>query len=292
MQQNGKGQLSIAACSVLWSTSGLFIKIIPWHPMVIAGFRSLFAALFMIIVSSLGSRLGAPPGGRKKWKKPRLLPFWGAGACYAITMTCFTLANKLTTSANAILLQYSAPIWAAIFGWILAGEKPLRRHWLALVAVILGMLLIFKDGLGGGAFTGDLLAIISGVTFGLYSVLARIQGGNPNNPMILSHLITAAIGVPFIFAAPPALSTPNILAILFLGLIQSGAACTLFSYGIQRVSAVQAMLIAGIEPVFNPVWVLLATGERPTVAALLGGGIIVAAVVLSSVPWGKKLNTA
>ncbi|MDR2029216.1 MAG: DMT family transporter, partial [Treponema sp.] len=254
MNRNVKGQWAIVVCAVLWSTSGLFIKIVNWHPLIIAGLRSFIAALFMTGMGRI--RRGS---GKKGKAQPGM--FWGAAISYALTMILFVIANKHTASANAILLQYSAPIWAAIFGWALAGERPYGEHWAALGAVIIGLLLFFKDGLAGGSFWGDCVAILSGIAFGLHSVFMRLQKeGDPADALILSHWITAAACIPFLFIAPPELSAPNCLAIVFMGIIQIGAASLLFSYGIRRVKAIQAMLTAVVEPVLNPLWVLAVTG--------------------------------
>jgi drug/metabolite transporter (DMT)-like permease len=277
VNQNVKGQLAIAACAFCWSTAGLFIKIITWHPMVIAGLRSLFAALSMMV-------LGHIIGRRRQWGKAKPPVFFGAAFSYTVTMILFVTANKLTSSANAILLQYSAPIWAALFGWVLAKEKPRTGHWIALGAVLVGLLLFFREGLAGGAFFGDCLAILAGISFGLYSVLMRMQGeGNPAKALILSHWITAIACIPFLFITRPAITAGNMLAILFLGIVQNGVTGLLFAYGIRQVRAVQAMLIAVVEPVMNPVWVLVVTGEKPGVFTLIGGGIIITAVILSSI---------
>ncbi|GHV77427.1 hypothetical protein AGMMS49942_22480 [Spirochaetia bacterium] len=205
-----------------------------------------------------------------------------AGFAYALTMITFVVANKHTSSANVILLQYSAPIWAALLGWVIAGEQPHWEHWGALVCMAGGMLLFFKDGLSGGGFFGDSLAIFSGICFGANSVFMRmIKEGDPADAMLLSHIFTALFSIPFFFIYPPVITGASVLAIVFMGFIQIGVASLLFAYGIKRITAVQAMLTATIEPVMNPVWVLLVTGERPTPWALLGGGIIVAAVVAS-----------
>jgi drug/metabolite transporter (DMT)-like permease len=276
MDRNIKGQWAIVICAVFWSTSGLFIKIVNWHPLIIAGLRSFIAALFMTGVSRLRPRYGKAGKAQPKM-------FWGAALSYALTMILFVIANKHTASANAILLQYSAPIWAAIFGWVLAGERPYAEHWAALGAVLIGLLLFFKDGLAGGSFWGDCIAVLSGIAFGLHSVFMRLQKeGDPRDALILSHWITAAACIPFLFIAPPELTITNCFAIVFMGIVQIGAASLLFSYGIRRVRAVQAMLTAVVEPVLNPIWVLAVTGERPGVPALLGGGVIIAAVIASS----------
>jgi drug/metabolite transporter (DMT)-like permease len=276
MNRRVKGQWAIVACAVFWSTSGLFIKIVSWHPLIIAGLRSFIAALVMTGAGRL-----RPGFGKKGKAQPRM--FWGAAISYALTMILFVIANKHTASANAILLQYSAPVWAALFGWILAGERPYKEHWAALGAVILGLLLFFKDGLAGGSLWGDSIAVLSGIAFGLHSVFMRLQKeGNPADALIMSHWITAAASIPFLFIAPPELTISNCLAIVFMGIVQIGAASLLFSYGIRRVRAVQAMLTAVVEPVLNPLWVLAVTGEKPGVPALLGGGVIITAVIISS----------
>ncbi|MDR1400552.1 MAG: DMT family transporter [Treponema sp.] len=278
-------QVAILFCAILWSTSGLFIKIIEWHPLVIAGLRSLIAALFILLVRGL-TRWGGTGGSFKAMLRSG--PFWAAGFAYSATMILFVIANKMTASANAILLQYGAPIWAALLGWLIIGEKPRVGHWIALVMVMAGLFLFFSDGLVSGSHAGDLIAVLSGVCFGANSVFLRKgKDGDPAGAMLLAHVITALFCLPFLFIFPPSLSLGAIGALLFMGILQIGLASILFSYGIQRVRAVEAMLIAMIEPVLNPVWVLLVTGERPSPAALAGGAIIVTAVVVSSFIGGR-----
>jgi drug/metabolite transporter (DMT)-like permease len=211
-------------------------------------------------------------------------PLWGGAVAYALTMQGFVIANKLTTSANAIMLQYSAPVWAGLLGWILIREKPHWEHWGALICVFGGLALFFKDSLSGGAFLGDSVAVLSGVFFGAHSVFLRMQkDGNPSDSMLLAHILNCALSVPFLFFYFPSLKASALAAILYMGIIQIGCASLLFSYGIKRISAVQAMLTAMIEPVLNPLWVLVVTGEKPSFSAITGGGIIVAAVIASSV---------
>ncbi|GHV41080.1 membrane protein [Spirochaetia bacterium] len=272
-----KGQGAIFCCAFLWSTSGLFIKLIDWHPVVIAGTRSLIAALFLLTI-----RLVFPP--RAGSEKNRIGPLCIGAVVYAFTMISFVTANKLTSSANAIVLQYSAPVWAALLGWLLVKEKPHWEHWGALVLVMGGMALFFRDGLSTGHLLGDCIAILSGIFFGAHSVVLRMmKNANPRDSMLLAHVLNAAISVPFIIIYTPQLTLQTVSPIIYMGLIQIGFASVLFAYGIKRVSAVQAMLTAMIEPVLNPVWVLVVTGEKPSVSALLGGGIIIIAVAASSV---------
>ncbi|MDR0457275.1 MAG: DMT family transporter [Treponema sp.] len=273
------GQGAILLCALLWSTSGLFIKLVDWHPVVICGSRSILAIAVLLTLRRLSS-------GRKNSAPITLkeIPALAAcGLCYTATMLFFVSANKLTASANAILLQYAAPVWAALLAWFFLKERPRWENWCALVLVSLGMFLVFSSGLASGSMTGNILAVISGIAFGANSVVLRARkDGNPADILIFSHIICAFFSLPFFFLHPPTFNVPNLLSIAFMGIFQIGMASALFAYGIKRISAVQAMLTAAIEPVLNPLWVLLVTGERTSPSVLAGGGIILAAVIFSS----------
>ncbi|MFP3040465.1 DMT family transporter [Treponema primitia] len=271
-----RGQHAIICCAILWSTSGLFIKLVNWHPIVIAGMRSLTAAVFMLIVRGF-----FPP--KKSQKNPPGL-LWAGALVYSFTMLAFVTANKLTASANAIVLHYSAPIWAALLGWFLIKEKPRREHWGALVMILGGLFLLFKDGLKSGNLLGDVIAMFSGIFFGAHSVVLRMmKDGNPRDSMILGHGINFIIAIPFLFLFPPDVNPGSVLPILFLGIFQIGCASLLFAYGTSRISAIQVMIITMIEPVLSPLWVFLAIGEKPSSSTLIGGLIIIVAVAGSSI---------
>jgi drug/metabolite transporter (DMT)-like permease len=268
------GQAALVLTAVLWSTSGLCIKLLDWHPVVITSSRSIVAVVFLLVVRRLTPAKGA---------KNRPFPLWAGAIAYAATMLTFVVANKLTTSANAIILQYGAPVWAALLGWKLNREKPHWEHWGALALVFAGLLVFFKDSLGSGSLLGDGIAVISGVAFGATSVFLRMmKDANPRDSLLLSHVICAVTGLPFIILYPPSFTALSLPAILYMGTVQLGLSSLIYAYGIKRISAVQAMLTAIIEPILNPVWVLLITGEKPALTALGGGAIIITAVVLSS----------
>ena len=273
--------------ALLWSTSGLFIKLlieINWHPVLIAGSRSFLAAIFLLII-----RIIFPPA--KKENKSSAFPLWAGALAYAITMISFIYANSLTTAANAILLQYTAPLWAALLGWYFNREKPHWEHWGAIALVTGGLLLFFRDSLDSGAILGNSIAVFSGLAFGATSVFLRMmKDGNPRDAMLLSHVITFAFSIPFFFLYPPEINTASILPVSFMGIIQIGLASLVYSYGIKKISAVQAMLTAIIEPILNPVWVLLVTGERPSLTAIIGGGIIIISVILSSLIGVRRIT--
>ncbi len=272
MNRQSAGILAMAACAFLWSLAGLFIKMVDWHPVAIAGARSAVASLFLLAVV----------------RKPKFTfsPVQvGSAIAYAVTMLLFVVANKLTSPANAILLQYGAPVYVALLGAFMLREIPKIEHTLALVAVLGGMVLFFMDSLGRGNLLGDVIAVAAGVTFAIHIVLMRKQkDARPLDSLLLGHIFTALISLAFAFFLPvPVLSGKAVFAILGLGVVQIGVAAVLFAYGIQRITALQSILTAVIEPLFNPIWVFLVTGEIPGARSLAGGSIIVAAVIASSI---------
>jgi drug/metabolite transporter (DMT)-like permease len=271
------GILAMAATALLWSIAGLFIKVIDWHPLTIAGFRSLIAALVILLYL----------------KRPRFhlsFPQVAAALANAATMLLFVSANKTTTSANAILLQYIGPVLTAFIGAILLKEPVRPEHWIAFPLVAAGMIVLFQDKLGGGTTLGNWLAVLSAVTFSFYFVFMRMQkDGSPLESILLSHGLVAAIGIVSSFFLPlPSVSLKAVAAVAVLGVFQVGVSAVLFAAAIKRISAVSANLIAVIEPVFNPVWVFLALGEAPGPKAVIGGAVIVAAVTGASVMGARR----
>jgi drug/metabolite transporter (DMT)-like permease len=266
------GILAMAVTALLWSIAGLFIKVIDWNPIAIAGMRSFIASF--VILAYL--------------KRPRInfsFPQTAAAVANAATMLLFVSANKTTTAANAILLQYVAPVLTAFLGAALLKERTRAEHFVAFPLVAAGMIVMFFDELGGGKLLGNVLAVMSAVTFSLYFVFMRMQkDGSPLESILLSHWLTAGICVIVsLFLPVPRITPESIAAIAVLGIIQIGLSAILFSIAIKRVSAVSANLIAVIEPVFNPVWVFLALGEAPSTEALVGGAIIMLAVTGASI---------
>ena len=265
----GSAILAVAACALLWSTGGLFVKLITWNPFAIAGIRSLFGGLVILVF------LRRP---RFTWSFAQI-----AGAvCYAACMIGFVTANKLTTAANAILLQYTAPVYAAVLGWLILKEKTRALDWVTMAVVIGGMVLFFLDSLTLGGMQGNLLAILSGMFFAGAMVSFRAQkDGSSLESILLSHGITLVVSIPFLWQSAPSLAGWGALA--FLGIFQIGLSSILLNYGVKHVTAVQTLLTAVLEPLFNPIWVFLVLGARPGPRALVGGAIILVAVTLRSV---------
>lgn len=279
--------MAMFLCVLCWSTSGLFIKQIDWHPMVISCIRSAIAAAFMATVHGrVMFARQAKPG-----KVPRLFSvsaFTVAVVASAATKILYVTANKMTSPVNAILLQHTAPLWAALMAGFLIGERIRRVQCFAVALAVCGISLFFFGSLGSGRLLGNGLALLAGISFALGMVALRsLKDASPVLALFFSHLVPVVIGLPFVFTAPPMLSAANIIRVTFLGLVQIGAASLLYAYAIRRLSAVNAMLISQLEPVFNPLWLFIFLGELPTRYALAGGLLIIAAAVISSIANAK-----
>jgi drug/metabolite transporter (DMT)-like permease len=259
--------IMLALTAVLWSFGGVLIKLVTWNPIAIAGTRSIIAAITILCV------LRKPDF---KFTKDKL---FGAIA-YALTVILFVSANKYTSAANAILLQYSAPIYVAIFGYIVLKEKATLKDWLTIGFVIIGMILFFIEDINGGNLFGNILAILSGVAFAFTAIFMRKQkNANPLESILWGNIITALIGVFFMFSDTMP-NTKGWIALILLGTVQLGVSYILYSYAIKEVTALEATIIPVIEPILNPVWVFIILGEIPGTWALIGG-----AIVLISVTW-------
>lgn len=197
---------------------------------------------------------------------------------YTGTLICFVSANKLTTSANAILLQFSAPIWVALFSTWFLKEKITKLDWITIAAVMGGMVLFFMENIGGGHLFGNIIAITSGIFFGAMVIFLKLEDkGSPVEITLLGNFFVFLVAIPFLTGIT--LDMKSILAILALGIFQIGFAYILYTSATPYVSSVEAILIPVIEPLLNPVWVMLFLGEVPGLFALLGGFVIIVAII-------------
>jgi drug/metabolite transporter (DMT)-like permease len=207
----------------------------------------------------------------------------GAAVCYAATTVLFVIATKLTTAANAILLQYTAPVWVVLLSAMFLGERASRVDWMTIAASFAGMALFLFDGLRLQGFVGISVALVGGVSFGGMIVLLRRQKeGSPLESVILGNLLAFLVGLPAIWSAPP-LPLGGISALAVLGVVQLGLSYLIYTRAIRHVTALEGVMIPIIEPVLNPVWVMLVIGERPSPLSLTGGFIVVCAVIVRAV---------
>jgi len=272
---HNRALLFIATTAILWSTSGLFIKLIALNPMAIAGLRSAIAALF--IVALMRNKL------HFSFSRTQLL---GALA-YALTMLLFVSATKMTTAANAILLQYTAPVSTALLGAWLLKEKVTKFDWSIITVVIGGMFLFFIDRISLIGFWGNIMAIGSGVTLSYFIICMRLQKDeSPLETAVLGNIFTALLCLPFYFQQAP--SGIEWVILLYMGIFQIGLSFLIFSHAIKYVPALESVLIQTFDPLLNPIWVWLIIGEAPGRWAIFGGIIVVGAVTVRSIICNKK----
>ncbi len=274
-----RGAALVAGAALLWSTGGLFIKLAPMPGLAVAGARSAITAIFYFAAL-----------------RPKLrLASWSAGLCYAGMILSFVTATKLTSAANAIFLQYTSPAYVLLLSPWLLGEPRRRRDVLPIALSLLGLSLFFVGKVDAGHAAGNLLGALSGLFFGLSVLLLRRDAkgtveGSPGDAIpsaTLGNLIAAAVALPLSLGAlHGALTAPApaplhaLLGLLWLGVVQMGVAYLLFARGLSRVSAAEASLVSMLEPLLNPLWVLLGVGERPSGWAIAGGAIVLAAVLI------------
>lgn len=259
----------LVAASLLWSLGGVFIKWVQWNPIAIAGMRSSVSAVFIWIV------LRKP---RFNWSRDQIL----CAFCYAATVILFVVANKLTTAANVILLQYTAPIYVAIFGFFVLKEKTTKLDWLTVTVVVGGMVLFFIDDIDVTGLWGNMLATLSGITFaGVVMLMRKQKDGSPLESVLMGNILTAIIASPFMLTSAPSVTTS--LTLIMMGIIQLGLPYVLYSIAIKSVTALEAVLIPVIEPIANPIWVFFMLGEVPGKWAVVGGIVVIAAVTLRCV---------
>lgn len=268
MNEHNKSILYLIATALLWSLGGVLIKWVKLNPIAIAGMRSLISVIFIAVAFR----------PKVKFSSVKL----AGGFAYAGTVILFVSANKLTTAANAILLQYTAPVYVAILGYWFLKERISKVDWISIFVALCGMILFFMDKLSTGNMFGNVIAIFSGIAFAWLVLLMRKQKDeSPLDSVIIGNILTALIGVPFVFGSHIDIS--SWIGLLLLGVVQLGIPYVLYAYAIRHVAAIEAILIPVIEPVLNPIWVLLILGESPGIYSLIGGIIVIGSLTFRSI---------
>ncbi|MCL1916433.1 MAG: DMT family transporter [Desulfovibrionaceae bacterium] len=271
MTLRAKSLLLLALTATLWSSSGLIIKSVDWTPLGIASLRSFFAFFTLLVLN-------------RKHLTPRLpsRPQLAGAVCLVLISISFVTSTKLTTAANAILLQYSAPVWVALAAPLLLREKTRAGDWLFIAMTFCGMGLFFMDALSMEGMTGNLVAIFSGLSYaGLSMALRREPDGEKGLSMLYGNLILAALGLAVWRAPWPPVE--DLLLLALAGVFQFGLPYYLFSLASRGATALEMVLITALEPILNPIWVFIGVGERPGPYALLGGAVVLGSVTLWSV---------
>ena len=270
MKQTTKGTIAMILTALLWSIGGIFIKLVPWNPLAIAGLRGVLGGLVMFVY--LRFRGIKPVINKDSIKIAVAL----AGVC-----STFVAANKLTTAANAIVIQYCAPVYVLLY-IAFVQKKKLRPLDIAVVPItILGVSLCFIGQMGNGHLAGDIVAVISGVFFAAMFIFSEgVSEQTRASGIMQGQFLTAIIGLPVLFATKPAFTPTAMGGILILGIFQIGIAYVLYSIAIKNAPLLTCSLLAVLEPLLNPVWVFLFAGENPGVWSLVGGVIVVVVITL------------
>ena len=252
--------------ALCWSLGGVLIKSIDWPPMAIAGGRSAIAIPMILLC------IGRP---RFTFSRAQI----GGALGYAGTVVLFVFATRMTTAANAIFLQYTAPIYVALIGRWYLGERASRIDWLVIAVALAGIALFFLDRLTVAGLWGNIIALGSGLAFASVALFLRKEkAGSPVASIVLGNVIVALAGAPFMFQAP-SLGEDGLWRLVLLGTVQLGLPYVFYATAIKQVSALEATLIPLLEPVLNPLWVMLALGERPGPWAIVGGLLVLSAVL-------------
>ncbi len=263
--------LFVVATALLWSTGGLFIKWTSLSGLALSCYRSFFALLTVAFVTR-----------RDGFGLNKLTAV--AALLYSVVVILFVLATKETTAANAIFLQYTAPVYMLILEPVVYKEKFRARDLITVLVCIGGMALFFVGHLRPLDYTGNLMALTSGLFFALYFLLMRhprAREVNRASSVIYGNLLVVVICAPWGLAAVSQITRHDLLSVLYLGVIQLGLSYVLFTIGMTRgVRSLDAGIVCYIEPVLNPVWVFLVLRERPSRWALIGGAIIIVAVII------------
>jgi drug/metabolite transporter (DMT)-like permease len=277
-----KAIIALIIAAVLWSTGGMLIKLIDWNPVAIAGTRSGISAILMFFYILILRKDINPRRILKKGKYK-----WVGAAIYALTVIGFVVANKLTAAANVIFLQYTAPIWVALLsGWLLK-ERVSKFDWTIIIIVIAGMGLFFVGDIQKGHMLGNFLSVLTGLFLAGVVLMLKMQKNSTAIEMtFLGNLLTFVVSLPFIIGPIPDLQ--SIIGLILLGVFQLGIAYILFSEAVLHVTALEAILIPVIEPLLSPIWVFLMIGEKPTFFAIIGGLVVLAAVVFRSIVTGRR----
>lgn len=270
MKKENIAIIEMLICAALWSVAGIFIKLIPWNGFAVAGMRSLIAGL-TIAAYMLITR-------RRYILSHRTVV---GGIMTAGVYTCFTVANKLTTAANAIVLQFTCPVFIVILSAIFLKQKIRKNDLAVVIATLAGIALFFFDQLKPGYILGNFVAIAAGMFMAVMFILVgNMEGDERFSTITNGQFLTFFVGLPFIIATKPEFTAAATASILVLGVFQLGISYILYVKSTQYCPPLACCLLGALEPLLNPVWVLIFDGERPGVWALIGGIIVVVSITL------------
>ena len=257
--------VSVALC---WSTMGVAFKFIDWDPLVIAAVRNLLTFLYLAAYRR---------SMKFSLKKDVVI---GALIAY-LTQTAFTYANKYTSAANAIVLQYTNPVFVVLISWLFLHQKVKLRDIMLSLIMIGGTALFFLDDLSAGQLLGNVCGLISGVGMACSILYACNNPADLQEYTMLNSLISVVVGIPAAIQHPPQFDVASLIAVFFLGVVASGIATVLMAKSAPHLASVEVSMLLMLDPILNPVWVALAVGEIPGSLALIGMVIVIGCVIIN-----------
>ncbi len=270
------GTLCVFGAALLYSIGGLCIKVIPWNAMSINSGRNL-VALLVIGLYLLATR-----------HPPRFNRWIAVGAvCICGTNTLFTLANKLTTAANTIVLQFTAPIFVILLSAVFWHRRPKRLDLIACAVVLMGVLCFFVDSLEAGGMLGNVLALLAGLCYGGVFLLNDLPDADPISSVFWGEVVSAVSGLPFLLRETDFSLVP-VTSLVILGAFQVAVAYILLTIGLRTTPAVTASLVSGIEPVLNPILVAVFYHETIGPLSFVGAVVVVGGIILYNI---RKIKT-
>lgn len=276
MDRKKSGAIYIMLAAVLWSFGGLGAKFIPWNPLSIACVRGAVAAITIACI-------------RRSWRVTLNRATLLAALCMTATTVLFMTSNKLTTAANAIVFQYTAPVYVIVASILLLKVRPRPVEIITVLVTFGGISLFFIDHLGHGRIVGDLVALLSGVSFAGVFFFNSLPEANPQEASYLGCLLSALLAPVLFF--DPQVTAGGVLpwaVVILLGILQLGVAYFLFAKGVQDTGAVTSSIICSAEPILNPIWVFLVVGEMPGVLSIIGAAIVVATICFYNIMTAKR----
>ena len=257
--------VSVALC---WSTMGVAFKFIDWDPLVIAAVRNLLTFLYLAAYRR---------SMKFSLKKDVVI---GALIAY-LTQTAFTYANKYTSAANAIVLQYTNPVFVVLISWLFLHQKVKLRDIVLSLIMIGGTALFFLDDLSAGQLLGNVCGLISGIGMACSILYACNNPADLQEYTMLNSLISVVVGIPAAIQHPPQFDVASLIAVFFLGVVASGIATVLMAKSAPHLASVEVSMLLMLDPILNPVWVALAVGEIPGSLALIGMVIVIGCVIIN-----------
>ena len=266
--------LLVAGAATCWSTGGLIARLVTTDPWTTTLWRCVFSAAFLIVVVAVVRRQGV----LAQWRATGW-PGVGIAACMATASTCFILSLSYTSVANTLILMSVGPWVTGLLGWLLLGERVRSRTWLTMGVALLGVVVMVSGSYGTGRLAGDGLAILMASAFAMATVLVRRHPDIQMTPAAsLSAVLAALLVLPM---ASPLAASPRDLGLLALfGIGQFGAGFLLFMAGARLLPVAETSLIGMLETVLGPLWVWLLLGEEIGVRSIIGGLVILGALVL------------